>query len=87
MVKKRKKISYAKLLLPWIVVAIVLYTVAAFILQFCTQVEISSTLTTCYFSFWTVEIVSLAGIKTMKVKGKKEEIREVTNEDVSENDE
>lgn len=75
--KKKSKKSFSKILLPWIIVAIMLYTVAAFILQFFTSVEISSTLTTAYFSFWTIEIVSLAGIKTMKVKGKKEEVREV----------
>jgi ABC-type multidrug transport system permease subunit len=82
--KNKKKKSFSKILLPWIIVAIMLYTVAAFILQFFTSVEISSTLTTAYFSFWTIEIISLAGIKTMKVKGKKEEVREV---DETENEE
>jgi hypothetical protein len=76
MKKKCKKINYAKLLLPWIIVAVLGYTIAAFILQFFTQVEISPTLTTCYFTFWTVEIVSLAGIKTMKVKKNSENDKE-----------
>jgi hypothetical protein len=75
--KKIKEKSYAKLLLPWIIVAVMVYTIASFVLQFTTSVEISPTLTTAYFTFWTVEIISLAGIKTIKVKGKKEEIREV----------
>jgi hypothetical protein len=72
MKNEKKKKNYAKKLLPWIIVAVMSYTIAAFILQFFTSVEISSTLTTCYFSFWTIEIISLAGIKTMKVKKNKE---------------
>jgi hypothetical protein len=83
--KKKKEKSYAKSLLPWIIVAVLVYTVASFVLQFVTSVEISPTLTTAYFAFWTVEIISLAGIKTIKVKGKKEEIREV-EDDSSETD-
>ncbi|MDF2636339.1 MAG: hypothetical protein K0R78_3213 [Pelosinus sp.] len=43
-----------------------LYTVIAIILQFKTQTEISSTLTTCFFTFWTIEIVVLAGITIKK---------------------
>ena len=51
-----------------IIVAIVLaYTVASFVLQFCTSVEISPTLTTCLFSFVSVELLSLAGIRVSKV--------------------
>ena len=30
--------------------------------------EVSPTLTTCWFGFWTVEIVALAAIKGGKVK-------------------
>lgn len=76
MTTNKKKKSFSKILLPWIIVAVMIYTVAAFLLQFITQTEISSTLTTAYFSFWTIEIVSLAGIKTMKVKGKNIEVKE-----------
>lgn len=50
------------------VVSVVLYTVAAFVLQFITQTEISSTLTACWFSFWAVELAALAGIKITKTK-------------------
>lgn len=51
-----------------IIVAIVLaYTVASFVLQFYTAVEISPTLTTCVFSFVSVELLSLAGIRVSKV--------------------
>lgn len=50
------------------VVCIVLYTVAAFVLQFVTGLEAPGTLTTCWFSFWAVELAALAGIKITKTK-------------------
>lgn len=51
-----------------IIVAIVLaYTIASFVLQFHTAVEISPTLTTCVFAFVSVELVSLAGIRVSKI--------------------
>ena len=58
------------------VVCNIVYTVAAFILQFVTEVEISSTLTTCWFAFWGVEVGALAGIKMCKTKYKKQESEE-----------
>ena len=73
----KNKTNISKKMIPVIVFAIMLYTIASFVLQFFTSVEISPTLTTAYFAFWTVEIISLAGIKTVKVKGEKQEIREV----------
>lgn len=75
-----KKKSYAQRLLPWIIVAIVSYTVAAFVLQFVTQVEISSTLTTAYFTFWTVEILAIASIKNVKEKRKSKQADEESEE-------
>ena len=51
-----------------IVIMVLAYVVASFALQFHTAVEISSTLTTCFFAFVSVELVSLAGIKVSKVK-------------------
>jgi hypothetical protein len=67
----RKK-PYAQKLLPVIVAAVVIYTVAAFILQFKGGVEISPALTTAYFAFWGVEIVNLAVIKVSKEKRQNE---------------
>lgn len=64
--RKRKKIQTRKILLPVIVVMILLYSAIAITLQFKTQTEISSTLTTCFFTFWTIEIVALAGITIKK---------------------
>lgn len=64
--KQGKKVS--NVMLAVIVIMITLYVIASFILQFFTSVEISSTLTTCWFAFWTAEIISLAGIKISKVR-------------------
>lgn len=49
------------------IMAIVLFSIACLYIQCRTSVEVSSTLITLWFSFWTVEIVSLAGIKVSKV--------------------
>lgn len=48
-------------------IAIVWFTITALWIQYETGIEISSTLITLWFSFWTVELVSLAGIKVSKV--------------------
>lgn len=64
--KQKKKVSNVMLVL--IIVAIVVYTAAEFLVQYLTGTEISPTLTTSWFAFWTVEIVALAAIKTSKVK-------------------
>ena len=63
--KKDKKVS--NIMLVIIVIAIVGYFIANYILQSTSGVEISPTLTTCWFSFWGVEIVALAGIRVSKV--------------------
>ena len=65
--KKRKK-HFSDYIVAAAITAIVLYTSAAVVLQFCGLTEISATLTTCWFSFWTVEIVALATIKNSKTK-------------------
>ena len=64
--KSGKKIS--NVMLVTVVIAIVGYVAASFVLQYHTGVEISSTLTTCWFAFWTVEILALAGIKVSKTR-------------------
>jgi amino acid permease len=55
---------------------IFLYTAAAFVLQYFTSVEVSSTLTAAWFAFWGTELVALAAIKTVKVKHQKDDIVE-----------
>lgn len=61
----KRKVS--NIMLVVIVSAIVGYVIASFILQYYTGTEISSTLTTCWFSFWGAEICALTGIKVSKV--------------------
>lgn len=63
-----KKKSFTQKLIPWIVLAVLLYTIAAFVVQAVYGYEISPTLTTCYFSFWGVELIGMATIKNTKTK-------------------
>jgi len=62
----KKKVS--NIMLVVIITLIVLYTGAAFVLEALYSREISPTLTGAYFSFCGVELVSLAAIKTSKLK-------------------
>lgn len=79
--KKKKKVSNIMLVL--ICTMIILYAAASFALQYFVQTEISSTLTTAWFSFWGCEILALSGIKISKViKGEISSIEEETVEDV-----
>ena len=66
--KRKRQRHFSDYIVVISVLAIVLYAAAAVALQFCGFMEISSTLTTCWFSFWTAEIVALAAIKGSKVK-------------------
>lgn len=68
MFKAKKKKHFANYIVVLAIIAVLLYTAAAILLQFFGYGEISSTLTTCWFSFWTVELAALASIKHGKVK-------------------
>lgn len=63
--REGKKVSNVMLVV--IVTMIVGYAIADFILQYFMGYEISSTLTTCWFAFWSAEICALTGIKVSKV--------------------
>lgn len=66
--KRRKtRIKKSDLVLICSIVAVVVYTIAAIILQWHTSVEISPTLTEKWYQFWTIEIVALSGIKIVNV--------------------
>lgn len=69
MTRKRRKTRLKKsdLILICSIVAVIVYTVAAIILQWHTSVEISPTLTEKWYQFWTIEIVALSGIKIVNV--------------------
>ena len=84
----KKKISTRKWLLPFCVTAIILYAVADIVLQIITGNEISATLTTCWFTFFSIEIWQLARITLKKVDTNYEEsfakqvddVREIWND-------
>ena len=80
--KARRKKHFSDYIVAVAITAITLYTVAAVLLQFCGFTEISSTLTTCWFSFWTVEIVALAAIKGGKVKHGDKKANDNNKEDI-----
>ena len=76
--KSKKKVSNIMLVL--ICAMIILYTAANFALQYFAGIEVSPTLTTAWFAFWSVELVALAAIKTTKVKHNQE--NDETSEEV-----
>ena len=70
---RKKKRHFANYIVFLSIIAVTVFTAAAFILQFKGYVEISSTLTTCWFAFWTAEIIALASIRNQKTKHEKKE--------------
>ncbi len=72
-VPERKKKKVSNIMLVVVMIAIIAYAAANFVLQYFTSIEVSSTLTTCWFTFWGAEIFALAGIKISKVRSGSEE--------------
>ena len=62
---KKKRVS--NIMLVIVIFAVVAYAVADFILQYRMGIEMSSTLTTCWYAFFGTEIFMLAGIKVSKI--------------------
>lgn len=69
----KKKRHFANYIVFISILAVTAFTCAAFVLQFKGFMEISTTLTTCWFAFWTVEIIALASIRNQKTKHEKKE--------------
>lgn len=67
-VPERKKRKVSNILLVVVVVAIVVYTVANLWITYATGMSIDSTLTTCFYAFFSSELFLLAGIRISKVK-------------------
>ena len=65
---KKKKFHMSKLIVSFVILSLFSFTGLAIYLQFVTQVELSSTLITCFFSFCTGELWMLASIKKTKIK-------------------
>lgn len=66
--RKNKRNITSKIVLAVSIISAIIYTIAAFFLQFNGNMEISPTLTTCFFTFFTVEIFNLTSIKKSKIK-------------------
>ena len=62
---KRRKVS--NIMLVVVVTAIVLYTVANLAVTLVTGTPVDSTLTTCFYAFWSSELIALTTIKASKV--------------------
>lgn len=75
-IKQKKK--FAQKMIPIAILSIVLYTIAALVLQFVCKMEVSATLTGCWYGFWTVEIFTLGQITKEKVRNKYYEDANVT---------
>ena len=58
----------SKLIVPFVILSLFSFTGLAIYLQFVIQVELSSTLITCFFAFCTGELWMLASIKKTKIK-------------------
>lgn len=80
----RKGAKVSNVMLVIIVTMITLYTIASFVLQLYTSVEMSSTLTTCFYAFWGTELAMLAGIKTSKILKKHDKDEEDLPDDEGE---
>lgn len=61
-------IKFNKLIVTICITSIILYTIIAIILQRDTLLEISPTLTTCFYAFFGTELLGLAGIKMMDTR-------------------
>lgn len=61
------KMSTSNKVLLSSIMAIVIFTIICLYIQYATSTSVSDTLITLWYSFWTVEILSLAGIKITKV--------------------
>ena len=62
------KLKFNKIIVLLSIVAIITYTIAAILLQKCTLIELSPTLTTCVYAFFGTELLGLAGIKICDTK-------------------
>ena len=65
---ERKKRKVSNMLLLVAVLAITVYTIANIWVAYTTGTTIDSTLTTCFYAFWSSELFLLAGIRVSKIK-------------------
>lgn len=80
----KKKRTVSNTMLAVVVIAIVGYVAANFVLQYKMGIEVSPTITTCWFAFWGTEIIALTAIKTSKVKHNTDNFKDEYPEDTDE---
>ena len=66
--KKKKKGLYSKVLVALVIIQVLLYTYINMYLSYKVSLEISPTLTTCFFAFFGLEAGILGAIKATKTK-------------------
>ena len=64
----RFKVKFKKLIVLMCIVSIILYTIAAILLQYYTSTELSPTLTTAVYAFFGSELIGTAGISIFDKK-------------------
>lgn len=64
----RIMLKFNKLIVISSIAVIIAYTIAAIFVQLYTKMELSPTLTTCVYTFFGTELLSLAGIKIYDTK-------------------
>lgn len=69
---KEKITKVSNIILAISIFNILWFTIVAIVLQFKNSVELSGTLITCWYAFWTSEIFALAGIKITRIKNTEE---------------
>lgn len=67
--RKKKKVSALDKYVIFSLAALILFTITTIVYQFYTKEELSSTLITCFFAAFGGELLMLAMIKRLKLKG------------------
>ena len=67
--RQKKKVSALDKYVIFSLTALILFTVTSVAYQFYTKEELSSTLITCFFAAFGGELLMLAMIKRLKLKG------------------
>lgn len=78
----RNGTKVSNIMLIVVITAITLYTAAALYIQYSSGMEVSSTLSTLWYAFWTTEILVLGGIKISKVIKDYEKYKTTTDEEI-----
>lgn len=67
---RKRKLKLREWVVPFVILSIFTFTAVAVWVQLIIQVELSSTLITCFYGFCTVELWTLASIEKTKIVNK-----------------